>query len=366
MDATAVEQDPLVLAHHFRALLSAIEPPSDRVEVASEVPAAVRRHLASLPDFPTREPHSRLVGSYARHTAIHGIKDVDILVFVEVVGLIPDPEETLESLFGALAGLPEVLRLHGAVSVRRRQRRSVHVEFEHPDICLDVVPALTPTGLDASLLVPDREWGTWICSHPLGYAQALSELNRATNEQAVPLMKLVKHWRTVQMIRGRPKSYWVESLVYQQLCTGLVRRAAAPWALLFTDLLRSVQNELRPHFLVGGVPAISDPMLGGNVAFNWLQPDFARFMARLDDSIAWAEAALATNPDAIDEAVVLWQRVFGAHWFPASPALRTRELAERAASGTIHVAPTGTVLIAPAAGTRAVVSPPHRFHGDAS
>ena len=71
------------VARHFDALLSAVNPPEDRAERAKETPGPVREHLARTDTLDTVEPHTRLIGSYARDTAVMEIKDVDILVFLD-------------------------------------------------------------------------------------------------------------------------------------------------------------------------------------------------------------------------------------------------------------------------------------------
>ena len=55
---------------------------------------------------------------------------------------------------------------------------------------------------------------------PLGYADCLSELNQAHGGKVVPLVKLLKHWRDVQMERRRPKSYWLECMIYHRFSAG--------------------------------------------------------------------------------------------------------------------------------------------------
>jgi hypothetical protein len=154
----------LALPYHFKELLSCIEPPDGRKQIASSIPGDVRDYLRTSADFPTVHPHSRLTGSYGRWTAIHGIKDVDFVVFVPMgeYGVRPNPADVLDDLFSVLHGLPKALGYDGEPTVRRRQRRSVHVHFTEADFHLDVVPALIPETLDDPLLIPDRDWNSWI------------------------------------------------------------------------------------------------------------------------------------------------------------------------------------------------------------
>ncbi len=361
----ADDKKPLTLSEYFKTLLSNIEPPEHRLMIAQEIPGDVRRYLEENGDFDTRYPHSRLTGSYRRHTAIHNIKDVDFLVFIRYEGDRPEPTDVLKELRAVLDGLPEALGYGGRAQTLRGQRRSVQVEFENEDFRLDVVPALIPGGIDEVLVVPDRGWGRWVDSHPLGYGKALSALNAANDERVVPLVKMVKHWRTFQMQRNRPKSYWLEALVYRHVYMGWVTTAGKSHAELFTDLLRSVRGRFQDKLDKGGVPSIPDPMLGNNVAFNWERSAFESFMRRLNESIGWADRALEKDREQIDQAIELWQKVFGEEYFTDSPTLRQRQTADwLSVAGGGWVGSSGGVSVDKPKQEKSVKPPKHGFYGD--
>ncbi len=294
---------------------------------------------------------------------MHNIKDVDFLVFVGYEGEKPEPTDVLKSLRATLDDLPEALGYGGRAQTLRGQRRSVHVEFDYEDFHLDVVPALIPDGTDEPLLVPDRQWGKWVDSHPLGYGKALSELNAANHKKVVPLIKAFKHWRTFQMQRNRPKSYWLECLVYRHVDKGWTTTDSKSYAELFTDLLRSIRERFQDKLDNGGVPRVPDPMLGNNVAFNWERSAFESFMRRLDESIGWAEQALGKGQDQLDEAVALWQKVFGEEYFADSPTLRKRQNAEWLRRGS-WVASSGAVSVHKPEQEKGVKPRKHGFYGD--
>jgi len=353
----------LALSEYFNEFLSNIEPPEHRMAVAKEIPDDVRRYLKDSETFETAEPHSRLTGSYKRHTAVHNIKDVDFLVFVSYEGEKPEPADLLKSLRATLDDLPEALGYGGRAQTLYGQRRSVRVEFDYEDFHLDVVPALIPNGIDEVLLVPDREWGKWVDSHPLGYGKALSELNIASGKKVVPLVKIFKHWRTFQMQRNRPKSYWLECLVFRHVDRGWVTTDGKSYAELFTDVLRSIRERFQDKISEGGVPKIPDPVLGHNVAFNWERTAFESFMRRLEESIGWAERALEKNREQLDEAIELWQKVFGEEYFTDSPTLRKRQKAAWLSSGG-WISSSGIVSVGKPKQEKGVKPPKHRFYGD--
>jgi hypothetical protein len=358
------DKKPLTLSVYFEELLSNIEPPEHRLAAAKELPGEVRRYLKDSEDFETVDPHSRLTGSYKRHTAVHNIKDVDFLIFVHYEGERPEPAGVLKALRRVLDDLPDALGYGGRAQTLGGQRRSVHIEFDNEDFHLDAVPALIPDGTDELLLVPDREWGEWVKSHPLGYGKALSELNAANSGKVVPLVKAVKHWRTFQMQRNRPKSYWLECLVYRHIDKGWIA-TEGKFAELFTDLLRSIHERFLPKLEEeDGVPKIPDPMLGNNVAFNWERSAFESFMRRLKESIGWAERALEMDRNQLDEAVALWQKVFGEECFTDSATLRKRQKAAWLSAGGGYVGSSGAVSVDKPKHEKSVKLPKHGFYGD--
>jgi hypothetical protein len=164
------------------------------------------------------------------------------------------------------------------------------------------------------------------------------------------------------MQRRRPKSYYLECLAYQHISDGRITTAGQPYALIFAELLRSVHDDFLPAFNGGWVPEIPDPMLGHNLAFNWEREAFETFMSRLSESINWADRALKKSQDQLDEAIELWQKVFGADYFIDSATARQRQVT--ASSTTRYVSPTGRVTSTSLAGASSVAIPQHRFYGD--
>ena len=120
------------LPDHFSTLLSRIEPSEERAKTAQDIPAQVRDFLNESDAIETVEPHSRLAGSYARHTAIKDIKDVDIILLVSKTYRDQNPEEVLNALFSALQGLPDALDDSGEVVGDRFQEGCRQCELYSP------------------------------------------------------------------------------------------------------------------------------------------------------------------------------------------------------------------------------------------
>jgi hypothetical protein len=350
---------------YFELLLSTIEPASNRLAVAQSIPADVREYLKQHVDIVTVKPHSRLAGSYARHTAICDIKDVDVLILVHDDYLAEKPSVVLTTLGRVLKGLPEALGTTGDVDLRC-QRRSIHVCFADRDFHLDIVPVAMPNGIDQPLRVPDREWQEWCDTHPLVYQAWLSELNDAHGGKVVPLIKMVKYWKECQFVYKRPKSYWLECLIVRHISKGWVATDGLSYAELFANLLISIYERFEDRLdEADAVPRIPDPILNNNVAWNWQRSHFEGFLGRVKESYGWALRALAMGDEQEAEAVALWQNVFN-NIFPTTDQVRAKEYAEARKAGSIFVTAEGRVLSSVPVATPAVQAPAHRFFGDDS
>ena len=306
-------------------------------------------------EFETIDPHTLLIGSYARSTAVLWIKDVDTLVFLPELALERTPNAVLLDLRKVLEGYP------GAVVSAIGQRRSICIEFEEHGFFLDVVPAVAPDGLDEPLKVPDRSKQEWIDSDPLGYMARLSALNQARGEKVVPFVKLVKAWRDEQMKIRRPKSYMLEVMVVKAVEDGNVVLEGESWPAILAQLFAHWTEKYRKLMDEGeGVPRIFDPQLGHLVSGGWTREEFETFMRRVREADRAAQRAIAAETE--EEAAIEWRRVFGELW-PKDDEVAKEAEAEASAHqpGFGKIASSGLV-IGPAA-IRSLPSRPTRFHG---
>lgn len=362
------------LTNHFAKFLTNIQPDGDRVELAQDIPDKLREYLKETDKIRTVNPHTRLSGSYSRYTAIKKIKDVDILLFVNEE--YKDGEDCIKKvindLVSALEGFPKYLsdetgRVDADLALRR-QRRSVqvHITLDGQEFDVDVVPSIIQDEIDKALLVPDRDLSKWILSNPLGYNKSLSTLNKDNSGKIVPLIKMFKHWRDVQMKRKCPKSYWLECLVYEHASAGKLKVEDCSYGELFLSLLSAISEDFQDEYLSkDSVPVIKDPMLGNNVAKSWTRDEFETFMRRINDSKRITERALTATDE--KDAIALWQRLFNDHddteYFPTS----VDETLSSSLSGKgLFVTTSGQVLSKPSVTERSVQSPVHRYYGDDS
>jgi hypothetical protein len=352
---------------HFEKLLENIQPPKERLAAAVTLPPKVRTYLEQHQGFPTLSPHSRLVGSYAQFLSVGDVKDVDFLIRVDGDPEQNDPEarKIIRSLKAALDDLPESLELGGYADVEvDGARRSVHVCFIYEDFHLDVVPCIAPDGFDHPIGVPDKGFNRWIESHPVGVVELVKQLEQAHPDKFRNLGRLLKHFRNVQMQRGRPKSYWqLTLLIHAFRDEGF--DASAPLGESFANLLDHIYRRLAPTYgrTDGATPNLKDPILDHNVSWNWGRPAFASFMLRLDEGRRWsAQAVEALDDDDADKAIQLWQRVFGESSFPADVTDFARAKAAARQPGAAFVAPTGLILPSPVS-PRDLQVPATKYYG---
>lgn len=352
----------LTLPEHFSELLSAIEPTSDRLALAQDIPTKVRDFLKETEKVNTLYPHTRLVGSYARSTAINNIKDVDLLLFVDTSYHEEVAEVALNAVFSSLYKLARSLGDEEEPPVRRRQRRSINVVFKKANFSLDVVPVIALKGTDQPLVVPDREWNKWVPTHPLGYQQELSRINAEHKYKVVPLVKMLKYWRDVHMTVRRPKSYWLEALVYQHVASQSLLLDGNSYAEIFHKLLAAIYDHFCPYLEEQDVPAITDPMLGHNVAHNWERAAFKAFMDRVEESRNWSYRAL--NADSEQDAVALWLKVFNPEKFPPSEAhIKGRNLLRAQHQKSISIASSSHHLVLQRPSESSIDIPSQKFFG---
>jgi len=339
----------------FDALLTKVNPDQDRLQIARQLPGEVREWLKDH-DFETASPHSRLIGSYARKTATTDIKDVDTLIFLPAEALDRTPESVLRELKSVLDNYPD------ATAEASPQRRSIRLDFPLHDLCMDIVGAVCPNGLNKPLHIPDRQQSEWILSDPLGYGSTLSAANSEHGGKLVPLVKLVKAWRDEHMTYRRPKSYLLEVLIYHAVTGGSVTVIGRSTGQNLCDLFEHIAEKWGRLMDDGNTaPRVFDPQLG--TVLKWERLHFETFMRRVREAAQAARAATDSECDA--DADPYWQRVYPTLWPTAEERqAEARLAAKRATPGEAFVSSTG--LVSPAAVAGATRSPPTTFHGPAA
>lgn len=287
---------------HFEGLLGRIEPGARHVSKAKKAHELLRERLED--DEQVREAHEDtfLSGSYARHTAIEDIKDVDVICVLDIDKDKTEPLVLLRWLEGALLRYYDDVRLQG---------RSVGVTTDE-GFCLDVVPGPPKGDSDGPLWIPDREAKEWVATHPKGQIEFARDRNASTDGFHVQTVKIVKFWRDRLPESVRPKSYVLETLV----AGALDASPPACHAAAVVRVLEGIWTTYSPWVESGKVPAIADPGYAAvNVAKRWQAEEFDGFMTRVKSAAATARQAWKETDQA--RSVAGWRRLFGDDFAPA-------------------------------------------------
>lgn len=288
--------DVLELASDFTSFLSSIQPGDSDIADAKAAHEKVRDRLRT--DEESREAHKDtfLSGSYARHTAINDINDVDVICVLDVDHTITDPETLLVWLHGIL---------NTYYSEVRAQGRSVGAKAEK-GVWLDIVPSALVAADDGPLWIPDRQAKQWVQTHPKGQIAAGVSMNKITDGYYVHAVKLLKAWRDRLPTEScQPKSYILETLTHRAI--GIPKSHAAA----VVNVLEGVERSYGIYRNLKTVPSIYDPGYPTiNVAKRWPFSEFNDFMTQVKSAAATARQAL-DNADET-ESRKLWRKLFGA------------------------------------------------------
>ena len=283
------------LSADFKTLLSSIQPGDQDVTDAKAAHEKVREQLRNDGEFKDALKDTFLSGSYARHTAIDDINDVDVICVIDIDHSITEPEVVL-------AWTQAILGKY--YKETKRQGRSVGAQAAK-GVWLDIVPA-TPVGADdGPLRIPDREARQWVQTHPKGQIQAATDKNKATDGYYVQVVKLMKFWRDKLPTEScRLKSYILESMIYGSV------GSPSSHADAVVKVLEGMERTYGSYRDLNMVPAIADPGYASvSVAKHWEFADFNDFMKQVNAAAGTARKALDSTDES--ESRKLWRQVFG-------------------------------------------------------
>jgi hypothetical protein len=260
----------------------------------------VRERLKSDEDTKDAHKDTFLSGSYARHTAIHDINDVDVICIldIDIHADGSEPEIVLTWLQGVLSKYYKETRLQG---------RSIGASTAK-GVWLDIVPS-SPISVDEGpLWIPDRDARQWVQTHPKGQISVATSKNKMTGGYYVQTVKLIKAWRDrLPTEKCKPKSYILETLVHQTI--GLPTSHAGAVA----TVLEGINNNYGFYRGSGSVPQISDPGYSSvNVAKHWTSDEFDAFLDVVKAAALTARSALSATDET--ESRRLWRKLFGSEF----------------------------------------------------
>ncbi len=284
------------MTSYFKGLLTSIEPDSANVKLAKKSHEEARDILIEDEEISKANPETFLSGSYARDTAINDIKDVDIILMIELDRNSTDPEIVL-------AWLQD--RLQNNYSKVKLQGRSVNV-INNKGFSLDIVPTTPISNRSGPLWIPDREAKAWVPTHPKGQIEFSSQRNKITEGYYIHLIKIVKYWRDrLTNQRAKPNSYIIESLI-----SNCITSKPNSYGDAIKNIFYCIHAAYSNYLNTKSVPIINDPgYVIVNVAKRWEYDEFSSFMAEVENGYYIAKEALVSEDE--NESKRLWRILFG-------------------------------------------------------
>lgn len=284
------------MTSYFKGLLKNIEPDSNNVKLAKKSHEEVRDFLIEDDEISKANPETFLSGSYARATAINDIKDVDIILIIDLDRNITDPLITLTWLQASL---------QKKYPKAKPQNRSVNV-VNDKGFSLDIVPSTSVSNRSGPLWIPDREVKSWVSTHPKKQIEFSSERNKDTEGYYVHLIKIIKFWRDRLVNESaKPNSYIIESLISQ-----CITSKPDSYGFAVNNIFYYIHSTYQPYLSLGSVPKINDPGYSSvNVAKRWEFEEFSTFMAAVEKSSNIATKAFESEDE--KESIKLWRKLFG-------------------------------------------------------
>jgi hypothetical protein len=178
----------MTVSDAFQRFKGALELSESHSQTASRAQQELRQRLSAYLSV----EDSFLTGSYARHTKIHPLNDIDILLVRNSARV------DLTASGGVLASqaLDEVAQAarsaFGNGVAIKKQSRSVNLSFASLDFGFDVIPGWLrqPNGY----WIPDTDTSGWIPTDPHAHAQMMTDANDRSGGRLKPVIKMVKHW----------------------------------------------------------------------------------------------------------------------------------------------------------------------------
>ncbi len=184
----------------------------------------------------------------------------------------------------------------------RQKNRCIRITFSKM-FHLDVVAARGDTRKGAPIVVPDRDLGQWVKSHPKGYTVWVNSRHQSSGNWLKSTVKMVKWWRNLKVGEdSAPKSIVLQTLVGHRIPS-----ASSSHAHAVVTTLESLWELLGR---LAQVPRVMNPsMPDENLARDWGQEGFERFKEHLQRAARLSRQALDHKD--LDRSIDIWRELFG-------------------------------------------------------
>lgn len=315
------------LNKEFEGFLKNIEPDDIYVAQASEAQNSIRDYLKNSDLFKDLFKDSFLSGSYKRSTAIKEIKDVDIIVVLNIKPTIFKPETDIKDIFNKLKN---TLKQEYKLEQIEQQKRSIKItwEFENKKdnearndrLTLDIVPAICSNNDNyENLWIPDKDLEDWIRTNPVGHIEKISEKNKkspyiSSRHTFVPFVKMLKFWKgEFYKIPKKPKGFTLECIAYNSNETN-----AEDWFSYLKEGFEDILNKYEMYENISGdeqVDFIKDIGLEGKyISTSTTYDNFKIFIKKVKETLELMEEAQSSENKY--DCIKKMQQIFNEEYFP--------------------------------------------------
>lgn len=322
-----------IVNSYFNDFLSNIRLQTKHIEDLKTGHTTLRDRLLSYEGLNDIIVSTFLQGSYRRATAIkpHGDKraDVDVVVVTNISDQEKTPDQALNLFIPFLDKHYE--------GKYTKNGRSIAIELSYVD--LDLVVTAAPSEIDAyqltdsnkitndltiietqdmiyksssdwqlePLLIPDRDAGEWVKTHPLEQIRWTQEKNSKCNGHYVNVVKALKWWQRehVEELPKYPKSYPLEHIIGMNCPDGIDSVAEG-----VTFTLESITANYQQEAQSETTPFLPDHGVPEHDVYKRIEgKDFSQFHGKISEAATVARKALDST--SIKDSVNTWAELFG-------------------------------------------------------
>lgn len=154
----------------------------------------------------------KVTGSWDRNTLTRYLVEGDVDVMVILQYAAHEEWDSADGTIAALNRFRDILADAYPNTKVRRDRNCITMRFS--EFRLDVVPAFRVKSADGTYhyKIPDSVRKEWVPTDPFEFAELISEVNEAMDEDFVPLIKMVKGWN--RHVGWPIRSFHLEAMMY--------------------------------------------------------------------------------------------------------------------------------------------------------
>jgi len=309
------------LTKNFKHFNKRINPAPTYEKIASRTHRRIT-HLIEDKNGPAGDLNIKCIlqGSYKRDTAIYTINDVDIVALCNLSHKSTANQKTRNQIFNIIG--KSILEDKTNKDKVKFRKRSICIKIELESIKIDILPALKYPGKSMDfepfyMFKPDEDEsknGVWKQGFAREHQKMITNKNKSTEGNFVPIIKLFKHLRSInsKLTRYDAVSYHIECLLY-----------SLKDSIYSGSISQHIESVL--HSLSGFTPEkaqksnIKSPC-GDIKLFNhdeWNLQSFSRFYHELKE---WNRIVSDANKqDDRDSAIDKWKELLGNDYFPREP-----------------------------------------------